>query len=219
MTPLLLALRQMTDPAFLAPLLKAGVLAALAFWGLAWGAGFVVEHWLVGESWLGRLAAALAGVLVLALAIWAYLPVMLGLIGMFLDPVAEAVERRHYPNLPPARGASLLAQAGFGLGLGLRLLLWNLLALPLLFLAPPLGAVVFFGIATVALGHGTFEGVAQRRLDVAAARALRRRHELAVLGLGAVLAGLSLVPLLGLVVPVLGAAAMTHLLHRRALRA
>ena len=132
MTPLLLALRQITDPAFLAPMLKAAMLAALAFAGLAFAAGWAVEHWLVGDGWFGTLVAALAGVLVLATAVWLYLPVMLGLAGLFIDPVAAAVERRYYPGLPPAQGASLVAQARFGLGLGLRLLALNLLALPLL---------------------------------------------------------------------------------------
>jgi uncharacterized protein involved in cysteine biosynthesis len=214
MTSLILAFRQLTDPAFLAPLLKAGILAALAFAGLAWGAAWAVEHWLVSGGWLGTLVAALAGVLVLAMAVWLYLPVVMGLVGAFLDPVAAAVERRYYPGLPPAQGASLLAQVRFGIGLGVRLLLLNLLALPLLVFAPPIGAVVFFVLATVALGHGTFEGVAQRRLDVVAARRLRRAHESAVLALGAVLAAMAMVPLLNLLVPVLGTAAMTHLLHR-----
>lgn len=211
---LLLALRQITDPAFLAPLVKAGILAALGFAGAAWGAGWAVEHWLPVGGWLGALAAALAGVLVLALALWAYLPLLAGLTGLFLDPVAAAVERRHYPALPPAQGASVAAQLGFGLAFGLRLLALNLVALPLLLLAPPLGAVVFFLLATIGLGHGTFEGVAQRRMPVAAARALRRRRELAVLGVGAALAAMAMVPLLNLLVPVLGTAAMTHLLNR-----
>jgi uncharacterized protein involved in cysteine biosynthesis len=35
-----------------------------------------------------------------------------------------------------------------------------------------------------------------------------------VLGVGAVLAGIALIPGLNLIVPVLGTAAMTHLLHR-----
>ncbi len=36
-------------------------------------------------------------------------PVMLAVAGLFLDAVAEAVERRFYPGLPPARGASCVA--------------------------------------------------------------------------------------------------------------
>ena len=47
-----------------------------------------------------------------------------------------------------------------------------------------------------------------------AARALRRRREARVLGVGAVLAGIALVPGLNLLVPVVGTAAMTHVLHR-----
>ena len=35
-----------------------------------------------------------------------------------------------------------------------------------------------------------------------------------MLGVGAVLAAISLIPVLNLVVPVLGTAAMTHVLHR-----
>ena len=71
-------------------------------------------------------------------------------------------------------------------------------------------------VSAFGLGHGLFEGVAQRRMGVAEARALRRGREAPVLGIGAVLAALSLVPVLNLFVPVLGTAAMTHLLHRNA---
>jgi uncharacterized protein involved in cysteine biosynthesis len=126
------------------------------------------------------------------------------------------VERRFYPGLPPARGASLAAQARFNLGLALRFGLLSLLALPVALLLPLLGAVLFWALSAVALGHGLFEGVAQRRMSVADSRALRRRREAAVLGLGAVLGAMAAVPGINLLVPVLGTAAMTHLLHRDA---
>lgn len=212
---LLLTLRQLPDPAFLAPLLKAGLLALLAFGGAAWGAGWAAQHWLAGTSgWLAETAAALSGLLVLVSALWLALPVISGLTGLFTDPVAAAVERRFYPALPPARGASLGATLGYGLSLGLWMLLLSLLALPLLLLVPPVGVVLYFLLATWALGHGTFEAVAQRRMGVAEARAARRAQQGRVLGLGAVLAAMALVPVLNLLVPVLGTAAMTHLLHR-----
>lgn len=213
---LLLTLRQLPDPAFFSPLLKAGLLALLAFGGAAWGAGWAMQHWLAGTSgWLAEIAATLSGLLVLASALWLALPVILALTGLFLDPVAAAVERRFYPALPPARGASLGATIGYGLSLGVKMLVLNLLALPLLI--PPLtpfGAAVYFLLATWALGHGTFEGVAQRRMSVADSRAARRAQAGGVLGIGAVLAAMALVPFLNLLVPVLGTAAMTHLLHR-----
>jgi CysZ protein len=211
---LLLALRQMGDPAFFGPLAKgffSTLLAFLALAGLtAWGVGDLAG----GTGWLAGLAAALGGLLVLGLAVWLFLPVMLAITGLFLDTVAAAVERRHYPALPPPGGASLAAQARFNLVLALKVGALSLAALPFALLLPPLGAVLLWLISSVALGHGLFEGVAQRRMGVAEARALRRRREGPVLGLGAVLGALSLVPGLNLLVPVLGTAAMTHLLHR-----
>ena len=211
---LLLALRQMGDPAFAGPLVKAFLATLLAFLALAglsaWGVGNLAG----GTGWLAGLAAALGGLLTLGLAVWLFLPVMLAISGLFLDAVAAAVERRHYPALPPPSGAGLAAQARFNLVLALKVGALSLAALPFALLLPPLGAVLLWLISSVALGHGLFEGVAQRRMGVAEARALRRRREGPVLGLGAVLGGLALMPGLNLLVPVLGTAAMTHLLHR-----
>lgn len=211
----LLTLRQLTDPAFLAPLAKGLLGAALVFAGLsglaAWGTGWLAG----GTGWLANLAAAAGGLLTLGLAYWLFIPAMLAIAGLFLDPVSAAVERRHYPALPPARGAGLGAQAAFNLGFGAKVALLSLVALPLALLAPPFGALLLWAISTVALGHGLFEGVAQRRMSVPEARALRRQREAAVLSLGALLAAVALVPIVNLLVPVLGTAAMTHLLHRR----
>ena len=50
-------------------------------------------------------------------------------------------------------------------------------------------------------------------MSVAAARALRRCNELSVLMLGGVMSTLAMVPLVNLLVPVLGTATKTHLLH------
>jgi CysZ protein len=108
----------------------------------------------------------------------------------------------------------LAAQVNFNLKLGLWLGLLSLATLPLTLVVPPVGAVLLWAVSAVGLGHGLFEGVAQRRMGVAEARALRRARETPVLALGAVLAGASLVPVLNLLVPVVGTAAMTHLLHR-----
>jgi len=76
------------------------------------------------------------------------------------------------------------------------------------------GAVAFWAIAAVSLGYGLFDGVAQRRMSIAESHRLRARMRGPVLVLGGVLALLALVPFLNLTVPVLGTAAMTHLLHR-----
>ena len=210
----LLTLRQIGDPAFLGPLLKGFLGALLGVLGLAALAAWGVGELAGGSGWLAALAAAAGVVLALGLAVWLFVPVMLAIAGLFTDAVAAAVERRFYPGLPPARGAGLAAQARFNLGLALRMGLLTLLVLPVGLFLPPLGAVLFWAVSAVALGHGLFEGVAQRRMGVAEARAMRRRRQCAVLAAGGVLAALALVPGLNLLVPVLGTAAMTHLLHR-----
>ncbi|MFC7475298.1 EI24 domain-containing protein [Dankookia sp. GCM10030260] len=210
----MLTLRQLPDPAFLGPLLKGFLGAVAVFLGLsalaAWGTAGLAG----GEGWLATAAAAFGGLLTLGLAFWLFVPAMLAIAGLFLDPVAAAVERRFYPALPPAEGAGLAAQTAFNLRFGLQVAAFSLLALPLALLAPPFGAVALWLIGTVALGHGLFEGVAQRRMPVSESRALRRRREAPVLALGALLSALSFVPLVNLLVPVFGTAAMTHLLHR-----
>jgi len=90
----------------------------------------------------------------------------------------------------------------------------TLLLLPLALLVPMVGAVALWAVAAVALGEGLFLGVAQRRVGVAEAEALRRARRGAIWSLGGVLALAGLIAPLGLLVPVLGTAAMVHLLHR-----
>lgn len=214
--PFLLALRQLGDPAFLGPLLKGLGGALLVFAGLvaagAWGA----EALAGGSGWLARAAAALGGLLTLGLAVWLFVPVLLAVASLFLDPVADAVERRFYPGLLPAKGTGLAAQVRFNLWFGLKMAAASLAALPLILTVPPVGTVLLWLVSAYGLGHGLFEGVAQRRMGVEEARAVRRGREARVLGVGAILAAIALIPGLNLLVPVIGTAAMTHLLHRNA---
>ncbi|MBU8544362.1 MULTISPECIES: EI24 domain-containing protein [Roseomonadaceae] len=214
LTPLLLALRQFPDPAFRRPLLL-GALGALAgLLGLgtlsAWGLGALAG----GEGWLAATAAAAGAVLVVFAAWWLFIPLLLAVAGQFLDGVAAAVEARHYPELPPPRGASAATQAWSAAVLAAKMAGLTLILLPLSLLLPVVGVVLLWAVAAIGLGQGLFEGVALRRMGRDAAEALRRRHRTAIWGLGSVLALLAAVPLLNLAVPVLGAAAMTHLLHR-----
>jgi uncharacterized protein involved in cysteine biosynthesis len=211
---LLLPFQQISDPAFRWPLLKGlggALLAFLALVGLAdWGVASLVG----GDGWLARLAGLFGGLLVLVSAVWLFVPVTLAIAGLFLDEVAAAVEHRYYSFLPPADGSGLHQQIWAGLKLGLQMLGLTLLVMPFALLLPPFGAAAFWAVAAVSLGYGLFDGVAQRRMSVEQSRQLRRRMRWSVLAVGGVLAALSLVPLVNLLVPVLGTAAMTHLLHR-----
>ncbi|WP_376093261.1 EI24 domain-containing protein [Roseomonas sp. CCTCC AB2023176] len=211
---LALPLGQLGDRGFVGPLLGGFGAAVVAFGLLTWGADAWVASLAGGTGWLATALGALGGLAVIVAAYWLFVPVTIALAGVFLEATAAAVERRHYPGLPPARGASLAAQAWFNIGLGAKVLLLNLVLLPVALVLPPVGAVLFWFVAAVFLGRGLFEGVAQRRMTVAQARSLRRARNPAVMAIGAVLATMSLVPILNLLLPVYGTAAMTHLLHR-----
>ena len=104
-------------------------------------------------------------------------------------------------------------QAAFGLRFGLRLLLIQILLLPLFFI-PLVGFALALMISAHALGAGMVQQTALLRTDMAGARAAWRRNRLSGWVLGLLLALMALVPILNLLVPVLGTAAAVHLLHR-----
>ncbi len=208
-----LALSQLGDPAFRRPLLwgvlGATVAAGLLLWGAIEGAAWLAG----GPGWLSWLAQTGGGLAALVLAWWLFLPVAAAIAAQVVEPVAAAVERRHYPGLPPPQGASVAAQVAFGLRFGLRLLLVQILLLPLLFV-PVVGFVLALALSAHALGSGMVQQTALLRMDMAAARATWRRLRFSGWALGLVLALMALVPILNLFVPVIGTAAAVHLLRR-----
>ncbi len=211
---LFLALGQIGDPAFRRPLLWGVLGAAVAIGLLAWGAVELAAWASAGEpGWLSWLAQAGGGAAALVAAWWLFLPIAAAISSQLVEPVAAAVERRHYPGLPAARGASVAAQLAFGLRFGLRLLLLQLLLLPLLFV-PVVGPMAALLASAYALGSGLVQQTALLRMEPAAARMAWRRRRLAGWTLGLLLALTALVPGLNLLVPVLGTAAAVHLLHR-----
>jgi uncharacterized protein involved in cysteine biosynthesis len=208
-----LALSQLDDPAFRRPLLWGVLGAALSIALLVWGA-IEGAAWLAGGTgWLSWLAQAGGGLAALVAAWWLFLPVAAAIAAQLVEPVAAAVERRHYPHLPPPRGASVAAQIAFGVRFGLKLLALQLVLLPLLFV-PVVGFALAVIVSAHALGSGMVQQTALLRMDAPQARHAWQRLRWAGWGLGLVLAAIALVPLLNLLVPVLGTAASVHLLQR-----
>jgi len=211
---LFLAFRQMGDPAFRLPLILAVLGAALAVTGLiglaAWLAGWAAAggpEWL---AWITQAGGAAAGVF---LGWWLFLPIALGIASLFTDTIAGAVERRHYPGLAAPAGATVLAQAGYGLWFGCKLLALQILLLPLFFI-PIFGALIALLIAAHALGAGLLREVALRRMNLAHSRIAWQRLRWQGWLLGLALALMAMVPLLNLLVPIIGIAAAAHLLIR-----
>lgn len=184
------------------------VLTAVLVWLLA--------VWLtdLDIGWLDSVIEFAAGLGVIVLA-WLLFPVTVSsTVGIFLDEVADSVEARHYPTLPPARDQPIMESVASGLGFAGIALALNLLLLPLyllLFFFPPLYALIFYGVNGYLLGREYFEQVALRRLDRRAAGELRRAHQGRILAAGVVIAFLLTVPLVNLIAPVVATAFMLHL--------
>lgn len=152
--------------------------------------------------------------IMLILSVFLMVPVASAFTGFFLDDVADAVEARSYPALPPA------ARAGFWESLINSLRAFALMsALTLLGFLVTLftagfGIVLFWLINGYLLSREYFTLVALRRMSPQEAHALRRAN-LPVLWAAGVLMAIPLsIPLVNLVMPVLGAASFTHLFHR-----
>ncbi len=152
--------------------------------------------------------------LMLGLSVFLMMPVASAFCGLFLDDVVEAVEARHYASLPVAPrlpwGDALIAS----FNLFALLIAVNLVALFLYPFVGPAAPFLFWAINGYLLGREYFDLVAQRRLGRAGARALRRQHAGTVWLAGVLMAAPLSVPLVNLLIPVLGAATFTHIVHR-----
>ncbi|CCV09716.1 sulfate transporter family protein [Mesorhizobium sp. STM 4661] len=192
------------------------LLALAALWftirGLfEWLAWPWIDAWLPGlPSWAGWLGVVVAGIgLALGLALL-IAPVTAIIAGLFLDDVAEVVERTDYPGDPPGRAmpglrSLVLAIKFFGV-----VVLGNIVAL-LLLLVPGINIAAFFIVNGYLLGREFFEFAAMRFRPETEARTLRRKYAGTVFLAGLLIAAFLAVPLLNLVTPLFAAAMMVHL--------
>ena len=211
-SPLARSVAQITDPAFLVVLLVSLLCSAAVFSGLHLGVLWAVHRALALHGWVAWVADVLGSVGAWLLGLWLFLPLAAGIATLFIDRVARAVERRYYPMLPPAPGASLLAELADALALVWRILLLNLLALVLALVLPGIGLLLAWAIGAYAIGRGLFMTVALRRFDRRSAERLYAANRPAVLVQGGVMALAGYLPGFNLLIPVLGTAAMVHVL-------
>ncbi len=212
--PLARAIGQLDDHVFVGVLLRSLAWAAACFIALHFLAVWAVQRLLDLHGWLGWAAGIAGSIAASALALWLFLPVAAVIGTLYIDRVAAAVERRYYPALPPARGAPIVAQLWDAISVGLRILLLSVLALIAAIFLPGIGLLFAWAIAAYAIGRGLFVAVAMRRMPRQAAEALYRRARLSILAQGGVLAFASFVPILNLLIPVIGTAAMVHVLDQ-----
>jgi CysZ protein len=139
-------------------------------------------------------------------------PVAAGFAGLFAERVADAVESIHYPA---RRGQPLDFLDGFLESLAVMAAIVGVAILSLI-LTPflgPFAPVLFYGANGWLLGREFFQMAARRHLQPAQADDLRRRNGFRITAAGALVAVALTVPLVNIAVPLLAAAAFTHLFH------
>jgi uncharacterized protein involved in cysteine biosynthesis len=199
---------------FLGVLVRSVLWAGACFLGLHAAVIWLVHRFVDLPGWLGWFADLAGGIGASLLALWLFLPVATLIATFYIDRVARAVERRHYPALPPARGAPAASQIWDGISVAARILLFNVVALIAALVLPGAGLVLAWLIGGYAIGRGLFVAVAMRRMPRAAAEALYRRARSSIMAQGCILAFAGYVPVLNLLIPVVGTAAMVHVLDR-----
>jgi CysZ protein len=210
--PIARAVSQLDDPTFRGVLLRSIAWSIGCFAALHVGAVWIIHRVLELHGWFAWGADLFGSVAASLLALWLFLPVAVAIGTMYLDRIAVSVERRFYPWLPPPDGASLMDQTWDGIAVAFKVLSLNVLALVLAFLLPGIGLVMGWAIATYAIGRGLFVAVAMRRMPRAMAESVYRASRGVVLAQGSVLALAAYVPVMNLLIPIIGVAAMVHVL-------
>ena len=181
-------------------------LIALAWWGLI---SFATFKWQWLNDWVRWLAGS--GVVVLGLLLF---PASFGIVvSIFMEKIADIVESKHYPALGPARGIPIWTGIWTGIAFLLALLALNLAMLPFYLLAlfvAGLGIALFYALNGWLTARMYYEQVALRRKSPADVKAWRRANAGVLWLTGIVIVFLGTIPVLNLLVPVVGTAAMVH---------
>ncbi|CAN7158717.1 sulfate transporter family protein [Mesorhizobium sp. LjRoot246] len=210
---------ELLSPPFRAVFVKTLGLTLLALVALWFGLTSLIEWlalpWLQSllpgmpswAGWLGGIIAAIALAFGMALLI---APVTAVVAGLFLDDIAEVVERTDYPGDPTGRAMPALRSLVLSMRFLGVVILGNIVAL-LLLLVPGINIAAFFIVNGYLLGREFFEFAAMRFRGEEEARALRRHYAGTVFLAGLLIAAFLAVPLLNLVTPLFAAAMMVHL--------
>jgi CysZ protein len=189
------------------------VLSSLAESGATWAeqtSGFAPHAAWTAIAWFLSIMATL-GIVTGALFL---MPAVTNFVGsFFVDDVADAVEREHYPAEPAGRALPILTAVIEGAKFALLSLVVYFVALPFVLFAG-FGVLILFVANAYLLGRNFFELAAMRFYPAAEAKALRKHNALYVFVAGMVIAVFVSIPIVNLATPVFAMAFMVHI-HKR----
>ncbi len=161
-------------------------------------------------AWIVSIAAGLG---VVSGAVF-LMPAITSLVAsVFVDEVADHVEREHYPAESPGMALPLGLAMSEGIKTALLTILVYLIALPFVFMAGA-GFIAFFVATAWLLGREYFELAAMRFRPPAEAKAMRKENAAIVFTAGLIIAAFVSIPIVNLATPLFGMAFMVHM-HKR----
>ncbi|MGN6570801.1 MAG: sulfate transporter family protein [Pseudolabrys sp.] len=188
-------------------------LASLADSGATWAeqtSGFAPHAAWAALAWFLSIMATL-GIVTGAVFL---MPAVTAFVGsFFVDDVADAVEREHYPAEPAGRALSILTAVIEGLKFAFLAIIVYVVALPFVLFAG-FGLLILFVANSYLLGRNFFELAAMRFYPPGEAKLLRKRNAGYVFFAGMVIAAFVSIPVVNLATPVFAMALMVHV-HKR----
>jgi CysZ protein len=161
-------------------------------------------------AWIVSIAAGL-GIVFGAIFL---MPAITSLVAsIFVDDVADHVERENYPAERPGVALPLGLAVTEGVKTALLTILVYLIALPFVFFAG-VGFLGFFIATAWLLGREYFELAAMRFRSPEEAKAMRRDNAATVFMAGLIIAAFVSIPIVNLATPLFGMAFMVHM-HKR----
>ena len=208
------AVNDVTSPEFRSVLWKSIGLTVLLFVGILVGIETVLSFvTLVPWPWLQTTIALGTGLGLLAAFFFLVGPVIAMFAGLFLDSIAAKVEARHYPRDVKGKSLPIIPAFFFALKFAGVALLLNIIALPLVFFFG-FGVILLLFVNAYLISREYFEMAATRFMSPAAASALRIKNGRMLFVAGLVPAGLSLVPIVNLIVPLFATSYFVHLFKK-----
>ncbi|MDJ0612585.1 MAG: sulfate transporter family protein [Rhizobiaceae bacterium] len=163
-----------------------------------------------GWSWLVGILVWVLGAGVFVAAGFLLAPVTAIFAGLFLDDIAEHVERVRYPDDEPGQGVPFGPAILLALKFGAFVVGANLLALMLVWFAG-FGVIIFFLLNGFLLGREYFQFATMRFRSEDDAKGILKKYSLEVFLAGLIIAAFMSVPVLNLFTPVFASALMVHL--------
>lgn len=188
-------------------------LSWLATYGEVWAEGMLGPSFSTPLSILEWIISIAAAVSIIVGAVF-LMPAITALVAsVFVDDVADEVEREHYPADKPGTALPIARALTEGGKTALLAIGLYLIALPFFFFAG-IGVVVFFLLAAFLLGREYFLLAAMRFRPADKARLMRKDHSATIFLYGCVVAAFVSIPIVNLATPLFGTALMVHL-HKR----